>query len=450
MNYGEQLLSKIIDQNDPSAFVRFNVTESDFPTEAERKAYRFIRDYAEQNRGQAPSYAVFVAENPDVTYIPGVTDSYEYLVRELKKSAAKREIVEFFESGEISKKFYELDVISFAEWLKKKAEDVIIGTNVRQNIGTNVKTDTAKFLEEYEKRKEGRSFRIWKSKFPSINREIGGYLSGNMYTWYGRSGRGKSVFVMEEALEAAMQGANVLVWAMEMSWFEWVARSYASISAREGIAQAEINGEVFAAGFDNRAMLMGKLPSDFEEVLRKWLAGINEKIPGNIILRAADDPDFENRSLKALESDILETKADVVVLDPFYYVDYERNTSNKTGGDAEITSKKLRRLVGRLGVVAHVITQADEVKEKRDDEGSRELNPPQRAEIKKTKAVLEDATNVFGIDSVAKEGRGIIVIGKGRNGGEDTVVETLYLPNYGIVREMETGEIAARQFETVF
>jgi hypothetical protein len=72
------------------------------------------------------------------------------------------------------------------------------------------------------------------------------------------------------------------------------------------------------------------------------------------------------------------------------------------------------------------------------------LRPPKRAEIKKTKAILEDARTVFGIDTL--DGSGIIEIGKGRNGGEGTQVEVLYLPNYGIVREVPTGEAVANQF----
>jgi replicative DNA helicase len=146
-----------------------------------------------------------------------------------------------------------------------------------------------------------------------------------------------------------------------------------------------------------------------------------------------------------LEADILATKADVVVVDPIYLMDYEANTSKVAGGDVANTSKRIRRLAGLTGAVIHVITQADEVKDDRDDEGNRELRPPKRAEIKKTKAVLEDAANVFGIDTL--DGAGIIEIGKGRNGGEGTQVEVLYLPNYGIVREVETGEAAVSQFD---
>jgi replicative DNA helicase len=121
----------------------------------------------------------------------------------------------------------------------------------------------------------------------------------------------------------------------------------------------------------------------------------------------------------------------------------EANTSKTAGGDVSATSKKLRQIAGRTSTVIHVITQADEVKDDRSEDGNRELRPPRRAEVRKTKAVLEDAVNLFGIDTL--DGIGIIEIGKGRHGGEGITVEVTYLPNYGIVKEIETGS-AAEQF----
>ncbi|MCR8843134.1 DNA helicase [Paenibacillus sp. SC116] len=447
-NYGEQFLSRIIDDNDVQAFIRFNIVDSDFPTQVERKASRFIRAYAEQNSGQAPSYATFVAENPEIVYIPDVTDSFEYMTKNIKSMSAKVQAKTYIEEN-YAKIFEGNDGITAVETLKKHLEGIIMRTSVRDVVGTDIKKDAEAFLHEYQKRKDGESFRTWSSKFISVLRAIGPYVGGNMYTWYGRSGRGKSVCVMEDgALEPATQGANVLVWSMEMPEFQWMARAYSSLSARDNLVQAEINGQIFAAGFENKALLLGKLPEEFEEGLYSFLGNLNDTLAGNIYLRAVDHEDFTDRSLRALEADIIATKADVVVIDPFYYLDYEKNTSKTTGGDAAATSMKLRRLAGKYGVVMHVITQADEVKDDRDDEGKRELTPPKRAEIMKTKQVLQDAAVVLGVDSLSDEGRGIISLGKGRDGGEDTEVEIVYLPNYGIVREAESDQEA--QFNVCF
>jgi replicative DNA helicase len=185
---------------------------------------------------------------------------------------------------------------------------------------------------------------------------------------------------------------------------------------------------------------MGTLSDEWETGFIQFLDDLNSIVDGRIIIRSVDHEDFAKRNCSQLEADILQLKADVVVVDPIYYMNYEENTSRTAGGDVANTSKKLRYIAGHTGAVIHVITQAEEVKDDTDEEGNRELRPPKRAEIKKTKAVLEDATNTFGIDSV--DGRAIIEIGKGRNGGEGTQIEVLYLPNYGIVREVDFSELA--------
>ncbi|MEH6941631.1 DnaB-like helicase C-terminal domain-containing protein [Bacillus sp. JJ722] len=446
MEYGQLLLSKVIDANDPAAFKRFSIDENHFTTDGERETYKFIVDYAEQNRGQAPSYATVTAECEGFTYMPQVADSYEFLARKVKSYSAKVELMKHI-TGEFTRKFNEsddgnmltLDLISELEKIK-------ISTNTRSRVGTDVKAEGEKFLDEYERRKSGESFRIWKSKFPFINKAVGGYVSSNVYTVYGKSGRGKSVFTLEEALEAACQGANVLIWAMEMGWFEVLVRIYVSLSARQGITVANMEGIDMAAGFDSTELRYGKLSEEFERSFRAFVQELNETIAGNIIVRGVDDDDFNNRSLKALEADILTTKADVVVVDPFYYIDYEKNTSKTTGGDAANTSQKLRKLAGRTQTVIFAITQADETNTSEDEEGERELELPQRKDVAKTKQLLQDAYLLIAVDTDYKQKRGLIGLNKGRDGGEGQSAEILYVPQVGIVREMGSGEAVAKQF----
>jgi replicative DNA helicase len=442
LNYGEMLLSKVIDSNDVQALNRFGVTENDFATEGERQVYRFITNYADKNRGNAPDYRTVVTECQDFNYRPNVADEYEYLVEQIKSHSIKVSIADLV-NGTLPSTFKGKNGHDLADWLIDSIKDIKMRADFRTKIGTNLKHEKDKFLTEYRRRKAGESFKVWKSKFASINKHIGGYFSGNVYTWYGRSGRGKSVFTMEEVIESAVQGATVLIWAMEMSEFEWLARAYSSLSARQGIFTATINGVDYEAGFENKALLMGKLTDEWEEKFEEFLGKLNELVAGEIIIRAVDHADFYQRGVKQLEADIIQTKADVVLIDPIYYMDYEVNTSKTAGGDVANTSKKLRHIAGHTKAVIHVITQAEEVRDDTDEEGNRELRPPKRAEIKKTKAVLEDATNTFGIDTV--DGRGIIEIGKGRNGGEGVQVEVLYLPSYGLVKEIEMDEVA-RQF----
>lgn len=446
MQYATMMLNKVIEQNDVGALTRFNITEADMPTSSEKQAYKFIVDYAEANRGQAPSYATVVAEVDGFQDIPQVSDPYPFLAEKIKEHSAKLALMEYI-TGAFTEKFNAgTDGKSLLDDLISVGESIKMRTDVLTKVGTDVKHDSSKFLAEMDRRKAGESFKVWKSKFPFINDKLGGYVSSNVYTVYGKSGRGKSVITLEEGIEAAMQGANVLIWAMEMGWYEVLVRIYVSVSARRGLTTANIDGLDLAAGFDSSELRYGKLSEEFDVAFRAFVEQLNDIIPGNIIVRGVDDDDFNNRSLRALEADIRATQADVVIVDPFYYLDYEKNTSKTTGGDAAETSKKLRRLAGQTQTVIFAITQADETNEEEDEEGNRELELPKRKDVKKTKQLLEDAYLLIGVDTDYMQGRGLIGLNKGRDGGEGLSAEILYIPQVGVVQEMPTGTAAASQF----
>ncbi|GIN27877.1 DNA helicase [Bacillus licheniformis] len=445
MNYGVLMLSKVIEQNDPNALLRFNITAEDLPTEGERKALRYITEYAEKHGGQAPTAEMVANEVPDFQPDFNIDANYDYLAEKLRKQAALREFVDIAEK-ELPERFSQAqdNPEELFSWLTEKVESLKIRTNVRSSVGTDIKKDIDKFKAEYENRKAGESFRIWRSKFEFINRAMGGYVSSNVYVIYGKSGRGKSAIALEEAINCAMQGANVLIWSMEMGWYEVLVRLYVSISASIGVTKANLDGVDIEAGFNSRDVRQGKLPDEFESGFMEFLDKMNELIPGNIIVRAVDDEDFDSRKLRDLKADILETKADVVLIDPFYYLDYEKNTSKTAGGDAANTSMKLRRLAGQTKTTVFALTQAEEGEGKDADS---ELKLPQRKDVKKTKALLEDAALLIAVDTNAEEGRGLIGLNKGRDGGEGKSAEIVYLPQFGVIKQLGGAEGSADQFD---
>ena len=446
MEYPKLFLNKVIEENDGSAFTRYNITIDDMHSDVDRKTFEFIEEYAEQNGGDIPSYATVASEVEGFEYIPEVSDSFKWLTAQIKDYTAKREIIGWFETGEFERKLNEMGGKEFIDkYLIPQVESVNIRTSVREEVGTDVKRDSDKFLEEYERRKAGESFRVWKSKFSAI----GEYISGNMYTVYGESGRGKSIITLEDAIYAAMQGANVLAWTLEMGWFEVMVRIYVSISGDKEITTAHLQGVDMGAGFNARDIRVGELSEEFEKAFREFVGTLNEHLEGNITVRAVDDEDFIDRSLRALEADIERLDADFVMIDPFYYLHYEKNTSRTTGGDAANTSQKLRALTGRQSVVTVVITQSDVKKSEGGDEseGTRELQLPSRDEVRKTAALMEDAAVLIGIDSDYKQGLAIVGNMKGRDGGEGDISNVLFLPQYGVIKELEVGEEALKGFD---
>jgi replicative DNA helicase len=445
--YGEALLSRVMDANDITLLKKHGITRDDLPTEAEREVYDAIIEYANTNGGKAPGFALITADHPEFTYVADDGTATDYMAKRIKDAAGKRLLADLLNSPALAEQFEKSSSENFAEFLTEQIQQVKMRTSVREKVGTSLKNDHDVFKSEYERRKEGKSFKIWKSRFPRITKEVGGYVSGNCYAWYGRSGRGKSVIVTEEAIEAAIQGATVLFWSMEMPKYEVLARMYTSLSAREGFITEKINGIEEAVGFLNSELRMATLTDEFKIALDAFLDMLPDILKGDIILRAVDDDDFNSRKIKDLERDIELTNADVVVIDPIYYMDFEANTSKTAGGDVAATSKRLRRLTGTMNVVTHVITQADETSDENGEEG-RELRAPTRKELSKSKAILQDAALTIGIDTL--DGQGLIQLNKGRDGGEGTQIELTYLPNYGIVRELEMGDAVTNQFTTIF
>lgn len=449
--FGESFLSRVLDDGNIMAIREFSIERTDFSTKSEREAFDFITEYASTNRNKAPDYRTVIEKVPDFYYREGVTDSYRYLANEIKSYAAKRAVADMFagnpdERGKPTEPTVE-DIINekdgnlAIDHLISRLESIKIRTSVRDRVGTNLKLDGDRIKEEYERRKAGESYRVWDSFLPIINEAAGGYVSSNIYVPYGKSGRGKSAVTLMEAIHLAKQGATVLIWAMEMGTYELFVRIFTYYSRLiGGIATKQIHGVNMDVGFNSSDLRHGKLNEEFEERFFTFLKEINELLDGNIIVRGVDDEDFNDRSLRALHSDIIQSEADVVVIDPFYYLDYEANTSRKTGGDAENTSKALRRLAGTTQVVVFAITQADETDEEKNDDGSREIKLPQRKDVMKTKQLLQDAALLIAIDTNYLDGRGLIGLNKGRDGGEGEEQEIIYLPQYGIIEPLTIEE----------
>ena len=439
-NYETMILSKVIDTENISALNKHNIREESFISRIEKDVYIFIKEYADKNGSQPPSYATVVSEIPEFEYVPGVTDSFEFLSEKIRQRRAEYDFKRLVQDElptlyeEVGKK----DMTELTSVLTNKLDEIRIKTRTGVRIGMDIKSDIDKYKSEYRRRQIGESNRVFPSFLTVINDATGGgYASGNIYTVYGKSGRGKSVITIYEATYAAMNGANVLVWSMEMGAYETVTRIYSFISAMVGITTEEINGVDYGSGFSSDLLRSGQLDSQTEAEFFRMLKEIGKHIKGNITVRGVDDPDFTRRDLEQLKFDIEETQADIVVVDPFYYLDYEINTSKTAGGDAAATSQKLRRLAGETETVIFAITQADETDDMEDENEMRILEPPARKDVKKTKQLLEDAALLIGIDTDYKQKLGIVSLNKGRHGGEGDQAEIIYIPSRGIVQEVK-------------
>jgi|GEM_PF-3552022 len=456
--YGEQFISKTIDAGDISALTKYGITREDFETKGERQAFDFVTNYAKENGGRAPSYATLTAECPDITYIPGVTDSFEYLAGELKAAAAKREVLRRIngytddESGkkvpsELAEKFAQLAPADFGRYLRELGESIEVKAMVKRDIGVSLMELAGAFKAEYQKRKAGESYTLWKTPFETLNAEIGGLYSGDAYGILAESGRGKTYLSEVFVDELLRQGAVVLVKSYEVKWYSWLSRLISIATARDGAVKADGLGDV---GLPNKALLAGKMDAELEPFMLETVARLNEYYPGELILQAKGDANL-TRSLDELDRELhMRPDIDVVVIDPFYGLSdvYGRNANKTAGGAAEMAARRLETIIGAHDVVGIFTIQAHTERQETEEGEHRAVKLPKRDRVKTTTAVLEIATNLFSFDSA--NGNGALGLAKGRNGGEGLVIELVALMDYGVLRELPKGAEIAGQFASGF
>lgn len=446
MNYGVLLLSKVIEQNDPNALLRFNITAEDLPTEGERKALRYITEYAEKHGGQAPTAEMVANEVPDFQPDFNIEANYDYLAEKLRKQAALREFVDIAEK-ELPERFSQAqdNPEELFSWLTEKVESLKIRTNVRSSIGRTLSEIKESFRDEYKKREEGKSFRIYKTPFPTLDNEISGWFTGDIYGIMGESGRGKTYLVCRILDSLLRQGANCLVKSFEVKEYTFISRLISIATAVDEVLIDELGRKV---GIPNKAILSGKLDDVVREKFFEVLELLDSYYPGTLYFQGKSGREL-TRSLADLERELSTGKIDAVFLDPFYGLSdvYGKNVNKTAGGAAEYAATRFENIVGDYDVVGFYTVQATVDKKEVSEDGVRELRIPTREKVKTTSRLLDIATNLIGFDSVSKEGIAGIGIEKGRNGGEDFMLELVALFDYGVLREFPKGESAAEQFE---
>ncbi|WP_425710500.1 AAA family ATPase [Fictibacillus sp. Mic-4] len=440
--YGEAILSRVIDENSVDLLKRHGIERDHFPTQAEREVYDYIHEYAKQNGGKAPGYAVVVADHPEFNYVADDGTSFSYMCSRLKDAAAKRGFAELV-NDKLSEAFENNSFEKFSEWLTENVNDIKIRNTNILSIGRTLDELKTEFRDEYNKRKAGKSFKLWRTPFKALNDEIGGLYSGDIYGVMAESGRGKSYLIIAFIDELLRQGAKVLVKSYELKAYLWLSRLMSVLTAREEIIEGDGGVKV---GLPNREILAGKLNEGLEMFFLSMVDSLNSYYPGELILQAKGD-DYLTRSLKDLDRELTQRPdIDAVVVDPFYGLDdvYGKNANRTAGGAAEQAARKFEQIVGRHDVVGIYAVQASTDKKAQDEDGNRELKLPTRDQVKTSKALLEIATNLFAFDS--NDGTAILGVEKGRNGAEDFRLELTALLDYGVLRELPTGEAVAAQF----
>lgn len=444
MEYAKLVLNKAIEDGTTAGLTRHNITLADMHSEVDRSTFRFIHDYAAQNAGKVPSYAVVAASVKGFEYVPEVSDAYSYLARELKSYTAQQEFVRMFDSGEVQRKLNELPGDKFIEYLIPALESIKLRTSVREDIGRTLTDIKTSMKQEYISRKEGKSNKRWETPFPMLTRELGGWFSGDVYGIMAESGRGKTYLIIKIVDSLLRQGANVLVKSFEVKEYVWIARLISVITAVDEMFVDELGRKL---GISNKQILSAQLDDVIYEHFDAVLETLDTYYPGTLYFQGKSDATL-TRTLDDLERELLSGQVDAVFLDPFYGLTdvYGRNSNKTTGGAAEQAATRFENIVGDNDVLGFYAVQATVERKEVDEDDKRMLNLPTRDQVKTSKRLLDIATNLLSFDSIGEEGLAMIGIEKGRNGGEDFRLELIALLDHGVLKELETGEAIAADF----
>lgn len=364
--------------------------------------------------------------------------TFDYLAQKVKDDAFFRQAQRLFDDPRLQKAFEDGDRKNFEKYLTETLQNITIGTRTNVSIGRTLDDLKTDFYDEYLDRKAGKSHRLWPTPFPTLNREIGGLYSSDVYGVLAESGRGKSYLLIAIVDELLRQGANVLVKSYELKAYTWLSRLLSVISARE----EALDNDGQSVGLANNKMLSGRLDVDEETVFTEILDRLNDYYAGTLYLQAKGDAEKLTRSLDDLDRELSqEPSIDAVVIDPFYGLSdvYGANANRTKGGAAEQAARRFEWLVGEHDVVGLFAVQAQVEKQvKGEDEEVRELKLPTRDQVKTSKALLEVSSNILAFDS--NDGEALLGVSKGRNGSEGFEVSLLALLDCGVLREFPSGE----------
>jgi hypothetical protein len=462
---GMRFISKALDRSDADAFKRCRLKPEHFGTHDEKAIVEYIEGYAQRNAGACPTPEEVAAEFEAFEYYPEVPAAFETMAREIKEDWAQRETVRLLrgkldpqDSEEkvrevtVKKLFEEKQGLELVRGILAELEYIEQEADVQKRLGRTLRDMSSDGLAEYRRRKEGKSFKMWRTPFESLNKEIGGLYSGDVYTIFGESGRGKSYLTIAFVDEFLRQGATVLFKSYELKWFLVLARLISIATARdEAFTDVRTKRKI---GISNKGILTGDLSLAEEELYEKMLREINDYYPGQLILQAKSDPEL-TRSLAELEQELRSNPdIDIVVVDPFNNVSdvYGRNVNKTAGGAAEQAARRFEQIIGQFDVVGLTTVQATVENTQKDKEkiraGKRELKLPTRDQVKTTKAILEVSSNLFSFDNV--DGMARVGVEKGRNGAEGFYVDLIAMLDYGVLREAPSGEAVRQQFTNVF
>ena len=410
----QQLLSKVLDEQNFYVLNRYNVTADDFTTE--RPVYEFIKSYTKEYR-TTPDFRTVVAEFPDFEYYPEVHDKFPYLCKVIKGATAKRLIFNTLQK-EAVENFPKMKGNEFVRWLQSEVDKVSRIADPEVGIGTNYATNGAERLQWYEDSKRKGSDVFIPTPYPTLTEWLsGGMELGDYVLFMAYTNRGKSWIASHFGMSAWEAGFGVLHYSPELTKQQTMGRL-----------------DTLKGHFSNTGLRNGELQN--EKAYYNYLQSFNDEQETPYIVKTMEDLQG-GLTIDTIETDLnMMAGVKLVIIDGFNLMDHKGRGSNRD--NMSNTSRRLRQLFGKYGVVGMVIhqtpTSAEKENKTTDEIGTRILTPPELTQYSETAAVIQDACTVLTFD--ANDGLGAIKIAKARVPNVGKTVELQVNFNYGLIDEM--------------
>lgn len=407
-----KLLSKILIDKDFWTLSKYNVNETDF--DHYRNVYEYIRDFVREYK-VTPDYREVVAKFKDFDFQVDVYDTFPYLCKALKKSKAKQRIFNVLQN-QAGKKFKEEEIDSFLEWLDEEVKAAKTVVKVGGGMGTNFAVNGMERKQRYLESKEEGSGIFIKSPYPTLNEFLdGGFELGDYVLLQAFSNKGKSWIASHIGTFAWKEGHGVLHYSPELSK-----------------AQQENRNDTLLGHFNNVNIRTGNLQN--EDKYFSYLEGFTD-IETPYIIKTMEDIDYLN--VDTIEADLqMNPNIKMVIIDGFNLMSHGKGKLDRNS--MTMTSRRLRQLFAKYGVVGLVVHQvnASEEKENKKSAEKSESPMPKPASImgySETIAVVQDACTILSFDAV--DGNGQLYIPKCRGTGKEKTVNLNLNFNYGYITE---------------
>lgn len=411
-----KLINKIINENCLHELKKYNITGSDFINC--KDMYNFIVNFRSEY-GEVPSYTTMAEEFEDFDYMPDVTDNIAYLCKKLKQETVRVRAYQLIQN-EVANKFNELDGCKFINWLYNEVGQLKELSTLDNSLGTNYATNGDERAEWYNLNKEQRTFKYIPTPYPTLTRYLGGgWELGDYLLIMAYTNRGKSWIGSDIGVTAWANDYGVLHYSPELSKEQQLQRL-----------------DTLHGKFINSALKSGDLynEDDYYRYLEKF--NPNDQETPYMVKTMGD---LKNGlSIDVIEADLqANDNIKMVIIDGFNLMTHKGKGQNRD--NMSNTSRKLRQLFGKYGVVGVVIHQTPTSAHKdnmevEEETGSRIPKPPELYQYSETIAVVQDACTVITFDQ--QDGIGKLKLAKTRTPNVDKELTLQCDFNRGIIREV--------------